>query len=60
MHIERTNNGLMVYDNSNRPYMPISIDSDMLGFNLSGDLLVVSYPNGRNEVYNVNSNTRVR
>ena len=60
MHVERTNNGLMVYDDNNSPYMPISVDSDMLGFNLSGDILCISYPNGRNEVYNVDSNTRIR
>jgi len=60
MYVERTNNGLMVYDDNNSPYMPISVGSDMTGFYLSGNSLVVSYPGGRNEVYNVDNNTRVR
>jgi hypothetical protein len=59
MHVERTNNGLMVYDDNNSPYMPISVDSDIVGYNLSGNILVITYPS-KNEVYNVENNTRIR
>ena len=59
-YAERTSNGVTVYDERNSPHMAISTGSDMVSYNLSGTVLVISYSSGRNEVYDVERNSRIR
>jgi hypothetical protein len=59
MYIERTGNRLVAHDENGSPGMTIFTENNVIGYNLSGDILTVSYPHNT-EVYNVRVGNRIR
>ena len=60
--VEPTNNGLMVCDvsNNNGVHMPVVSDpNNIKNYNLNGNIMSVSYTDGRTEIYNVDNRTRI-
>jgi len=60
-YVTQTDNGLMVHEMSGSPWWPITCSpGEIRNWNLSGNVLVISYTDGRTDVLDVDNRSKIR
>jgi len=59
-YVEDRGNELLIHEYSGTPHFTVWFNGDVTNYNLSGNILSISYTNGNVEVYDVDLRSRIR